>query len=268
MRENETEEVSTFVQFYCAIPADEEDPPKGYFAFCAGRTSRDAKKARANIAWGEVTKTTAEVLRRVREIASSGSGHVWVRAFRDGESHFLEQVKVQGTFDEPEDDRNLPDVGSGAVGAMAMSLIRTNSQLLDENRDLRSKLSAHHEKAVQMTEEFTLAVIHGKLLEDSQGAGQMEAALSALAPTLEAVAPAIVAWVAGQSAQLAGDTADAKVADGARKMVVMSRQVGEILSANPLLMKQHPGLLLPLRELVAGIAPHVGMVAVIDEGGV
>jgi hypothetical protein len=268
MTESEVEVLTEFVRRYCAIESSEE-PQKGRFTFQQGKTRAKATKARAPVAIGEFERTAEVVLRRVRELTSNGEGHVWVAVYHEGDTAPLESKRFQGTIEDEDEDDERRDNGD-AVGRLTSALVKTNTQLLSRTNDLERRLDAQHANELVQTEQFTLMHVYSQIAEHGANAAQTKAALEALAPTLERVAPALLAWLSGGAAAPTGaadlptDPAE-RLSEGVRRMIILAAQVGQVATQHPeLVTEERVGA---LRQLVRDLAPRLGIALAETDGG-
>ena len=250
------EAVTAFVQTYCAIQVDETEGTKeGYFAFYQGKTARNAKNVRANVPRGEVTSTTALVLRRCRELVYSEEGDVFLRYYETGDSHCQEQLRIRG---RGEGSTEIETSTGSAVGDLASALVRTNQQLLDQNHQLMGAVEGYHVQAVQEREQLTLAVIHGAIAEQAGSSLQLEEALKVIAPTLEAVGPkladALLLWLGG-GVGLPTEPGP-RMEAGIQRVLAAAQELGKTIHAHPeewtVERRQ------PLAMLLVQLAPALG----------
>lgn len=260
MTEVEIERVTDFVRRFCSVQSrDDGSEPEflsGYFGFYQGKSARHAKKARASIPFGDFERCASEVLRRARELTGNGEGHVFVRAYYTSDSAPAEVVRLVGSLDEAPDE--IEPTGS-AVGDLTAALVRTNSMLLGDNQDLRRLVLSHLTEAVDERERFALMTFHAHSLETGMNDARMQQALTALAPTLEKVAPHVVAmvgtWLTGGGGL--PEEPGARIEEGIRRVVAAATDVGRVCQAHPALATAERTA--PLLDLLRNIAPALGV---------
>lgn len=257
MTESEIERVTDLVRRYCSLNNGDEEIRPGRFTFRQGKTERKATKARAPIPFGDFDRVAPEVIRRVRQLATSGGGHVFLSAHLENETTPEDTEKIIGVTEELEADDETPD--GGAIGALVHGLVRSNAQLITENREWRDRAFRGLDQALEDRQQMTALAINTALLERQGTSQDMQEALKALAPSIEAIAPQVVDMI-GRYMGVPG--ADLPTEPGPRadelirRIMSTCREAGTVLQANPEI--QTPERVGSLVELLHQLAALLG----------
>lgn len=174
----------------CAVTAG-ETPVDAYIAFYGGgRSSRDAKVLAAEVAVNELDSTLGSVNERVNMLLSEGVGRFWVRLYQRGKSHHMASVVIEAEPGTDTGDDPLEDKGSGVSLATAhakvvLALARTNVELTHHVQHLNDRLAETQVSGAL----YHLAAL---TTNESSNAAAVQAAIQAVAPTLEAAVPVLI----------------------------------------------------------------------------
>jgi hypothetical protein len=191
----ETKLLRDFVKRHCAITTTEDGQEKtaeGYFRFDVGRTSKDARKKGANVEWGEPETTFETVTQRVAMLAGDGYARIYVRAVGHADSWPMDSVTVEG---DPEAALDLPADPKGqfavneAVAAVMLGQQRSMDRLVE-------RLERVSEERQEQMVNAGLYMLAAQGHQDGSKMAQVQALMSALAPTFERTVPMLVAaWL-------------------------------------------------------------------------
>jgi hypothetical protein len=259
MRESDVEAVTAFARRFCAVENGEE-PEAGYFAFQKGKARAKAKKAAPRMPnTFNFEQLGPAILRRVKHLADLEQGNVWLLYYFESDTSPVDYIKISAPEHRDEDDEDEDDTAGSAVAALTQAMVRTNRMLLDDNRQLRDNISQSNALALQSAEELVFLKTQAVLVDSQAGAAQMEAAMQALAPTIEKVAPKLVealgAWVSGKGGGELPPEPRQRMNALAARMIASAQEIGQLASEHP---AESVEAIPPLIKLLEDIAPRLG----------
>lgn len=266
----ERELVREFCKRYCAVNAQESEPQKGYFRIDGGPNARRAKKCMANVPWGEVEASTAEVMRRL-DHAIHEHRVIFIRAVPSGDGHPAESLRFEGDpepeIDDDDDEGGKkpkgPYAAAEALAKVSLGLLRTNEQQSERLERVYGELAEQMVKAQLYQYHSEALMVGGKSELVTRMVEQMGPAFVAQLPQILAT---VLAYQAGQEIP-APAAAEEIPTDPAQ---AIPWHIDRILSSAAALQaafaaapeearKASMPALLKLRSLVQAIAPLVGL---------
>lgn len=191
------EKLTAFLKDHLSVESGEE-APDGRFCFVQGRNQAVAKKAAEPIPYGEDGQRTIDlVLRKVRDLYGRKEGHIWLQAYKSGSTSVDGKFKIDAPCDEAQSFE--VQVGEGAIASLSSGYLAMLNMVMSDNLDLRARLREFQDWAMHMTQAYTEESMARRSLQAGNDAEQMAAAIAALGPTLEKVAPVLLQKVMGMS---------------------------------------------------------------------
>lgn len=268
MEKEETDVLIRFVRRYCALDAASKCKP-GRFVFAVGPTVRASTQNHVDaVEFGEFEATLRSVVDSIESCLTLQAGHVFVRAYYTGMTHWSGQIKVGGVLaDEPEEggDRAYPmetDAVTGAIVGMldTMKMLRG---MLAEEKALNTR---HHQHQLAATEAITLLAAREGVAgyaERTEAAREMARSLGDI---LRPFAPMAMAWFLDRQGAPATATAPPATPGEALDRAVgkVEASVGELgvllqQMADAGGFEQNPAALARLRALVQQVGPAIGL---------
>lgn len=173
---------------------------EGRYRIRAGRSVRQAQTVWDDIPWtDDAAADLAAVADAVHANRGDHTGTLYVEAWRTGATHACGRVSVPCTGDTAALTTTRPTTPAEGMGAVMGASERMTAQLLDALAERDRRIHLAYEQIQALSVALVEARYHAAAAEQATDASAMLEALREIRPTLDALAPAVLAAMAAHA---------------------------------------------------------------------